>query len=415
MSTDDPFADLETVDDRPEPSRRSGRSRSQSRPPRAPRDADDRPRRARPGGGSGGPGGRRPSASSLVQQPGFRLLAALIGAVVLIAIMTIVFKSCQKNKLVSSYRTYVTQASSITGDSKVQGSQLVNILSNPQGKTPADVTSQLKGLAQKAEALKQKAVKDLKPPDALRDENTSLISALTYRANGIRGLADKVSKVSEKTSDAEVAATRIAAEMKLFGASDVIYQQSWAKPTQAALTKEKIRGVEVTDKDVFLQNQDLLAPSVIKKDILPKLQRKTATTSTTGTTTTGTGNTHGNGVKSVIALGQASPTQLLPNTTVNVKGGTELKWSVTVENSGDFPETNVEVKATYEPTSGSAQTKSAIIDSIDSKQVKTVEVAGPDNPPFGETATLTVSVAPVAGEKNTDNNTFEYRVKINLP
>ena len=413
MSTDDPFADLETVDDRPEPSRRSGRSRSESRPPRAPRDPGDRPRRSRPGGGPGGPRGRRPSAGNALQQPGVRLLAALAAAILLIVVMTVVIRSCRQDRLVSSYRTYVTQSGSITGDSKNQGTQLINILSNQQGKTPAEVTALLKGLAQKAEALKEKAKKDLKPPDALRDENTSLISALTYRANGIRGLADKVSKVSEKTSDLEVAATRIAAEMKLFGASDVIYQQSWAKPTQDALAKEKIRGLEVADKDIFLQNQEFLAPSVIKKEILPKLQRKTASTTTTGTTTTGTGNAHGNGITKVVALGQPSTTQLIPGTTVNVKAGPNLKWLVSVENSGDFQETNVTVKVTYDPASGSPQEKTAVIDSIDPKQVKDVQVDPPDSPPF-ETASLRVEVAAVTGEKNTANNVFEYRVKIGL-
>ena len=328
--------------------------------------------------------------------------------------MTFVIKGCRKDRLVSSYKTYVTQSGSVTGDSKAQGTQLINILSNPQGKTPAEVTTQLKGLAQKAEDLRKKAQNELKPPDALRDENASLISALTYRANGIRGLAERVAKVSDKTSDLEQSATRIAAEMKLFGASDVIYQQSWAKPTQAALAKEKIRGLEVSDKDVFLQNQELLAPSVIKKEILPKLQRKTTTTTPTGTTTTGTGNAHGNSVNKVVALGQPSTTQLVPGTTVNVKAGADLKWRVTVENSGDFQETNVQVKVTYDPTSGTPQTKTATIATIDPKKFADVDVDAPDPPVYGETAVLRVEVVPVTDEKNTSNNVFEYRVKINL-
>jgi uncharacterized membrane protein len=81
---------------------------------------------------------------------------------------------------------------------------------------------------------------------------------------------------------------------------------------------------------------------------------------------------------------------------------------VAIENSGDFQETNVQVtiRILQEPEIK----KSKTIPSIDAGDTAEVTFENFTNINFTALTTLKVTVHPVEGEQNTDNNTVDYPV-----
>ena len=57
------------------------------------------------------------------------------------------------------------------------------------------------------------------------------------------------------------------------------------------------------------------------------------------------GRTHGLGLIKTVAL--PSGRQLSVGVNNNLKGSDQLQWQVTVQNQGDFPESNITVTATF--------------------------------------------------------------------
>jgi CARDB len=85
---------------------------------------------------------------------------------------------------------------------------------------------------------------------------------------------------------------------------------------------------------------------------------------------------------------------------------------VLVENSGESQETQVKVTLVVrqQPRISKEQT----IDIINPGETKTVTFSGFDNIAFSTQTTLLVSVEPVQGEANTDNNTLEFPIIFTL-
>ena len=83
-----------------------------------------------------------------------------------------------------------------------------------------------------------------------------------------------------------------------------------------------------------------------------------------------------------------------------------------VENSGESQETQVVVRLVIrqQPRISKEQT----IDVIASGETKTVRFSGFEEIAFSTQTTLSVTVEPVPGETNTDNNTREYPIIFTL-
>ncbi|MBI2684335.1 MAG: hypothetical protein HYX33_02920 [Actinobacteria bacterium] len=399
MSTDDPFDDFETVDDRPSrssrPTRRPSRPRSGGRPSsRPPRQG---PRR--PAGGGGG----------LLAQPGARLAVGLGAAVLLIVILTFVVKGCRRDSLVSSYKQYVTGAASINRQSAAQGKEFIKILTNADSANPATLRSKLTTLAGQADQLVVQA-KKLSTPDRLRDAGSSLVSALAYRATNVQSTADAIQTIAGSTN-LTVASAQIAERMQRFLASDVIYKDSWVGPTMKTLSAEKISGVTVPGNDVFLQQANYAAP-VGARDLVSGIQRKGGGSSRPSTAT-GTGTVRGTSLVSVSAL--PSGVRLTAGAAAQtLKASDQLKWRIAVNNGGDFTESNVTVRVTFTDTQDSAnpQVQETQITNFAPNETRTVDVPGPQVRNFNVLSSLRVEVVPVTGEKSTANNVAQYAIKI---
>jgi hypothetical protein len=408
LPPEDDFGFGDGVDEEPAPSRTRSRGRSRKASRSGARAAS--PSRARGGGARrGGASG----GAAVLQAPRARLLVLLAFAVILIVVIALVVRDCQRSQLEDSYTSYINGVAQIQTQSAEQGARLRQVIANPRGQRPPQLRVAILGISKDAQALVDEA-EDLDPPGALNAAQRSLITALQYRVAGLNSLGDNLPALLQR-DDAQTKAAGIAKPMQRFLASDVIYEDSFKGPAIKALEDDDITGIEVPALQAFLPNASYASPDGARS-LLPDLQRRTAAAQGGGDDGASTGNLRGTSLESTIAM--PSETRLVPGEVATVQSTELLKWSVTVKNGGDFDEQDVVVRASffYPATPNDVDTREVPIPSIASGETTTVEIPGPssDKVVFGDQGTLVIEVDPVSGETRTENNKAEYPVKITI-
>lgn len=363
-------------------------------------------KRGRRGGGGGG-GVRASGGAAVLQQPAARIVLALVLAGVLILVIALVVRDCQRNQLVDSYEDYMAQVATITSESAAEGEQLQTILTNQDDQSPAELSQQVSALAGSAEGLAEQA-RGLDPPDTLDAADRSLETVLDYRVTGLRSLAEAIPQAAE-SNDASFAGTALAQPMQRFLASDVIYDDSFVGPATEALQDDDISGIEVPDPDPFLANA-ALASTQGARNLVPRIKGQSGG----GTTADDSSGLRGTQLLSTEAL--PAGTTLASGQNSTIQASEQLKWRVSVENSGDVDLTNVVVKSSFSYPSNPSEPQEVegAIESLPAGETGTVELAGPTDLSFGEQGTLSIEVVPVDGEGNADNNSAEYPVTITI-
>ncbi len=389
MSSREPDFEFDFFDE-PETQEASGRERTLRNPlgngPRGPR-------------GPKGPRGPRRPIRPLRPGAGFTPLLRLMGliafAILIVVLLVLWTQSCQANKKRDAYRTYLEDVTSVANSSERVGRELNDVLTTP-GLKSADLDKQLAGLVQQQKISSDNAEK-LDVPGPLRPAHQSMLEALGFRVTGLEGLAAEF-KNTRASKDAAAAGALLAAQAQRLVASDVIWDDLFKTPAIAELRAQDISGVEVPDSN-FVQTADLAST----RSMVPIWQRINGTTST-GTTSSGL---HGTGILSVKALpgGQALSTSA-ENTIV---ASTDLAFAVAVQDTGDNQEVKITVTLTIQQ-SPTPVVKKQTIDLINPDETKTVVFRDFPSIDFGELRTLRIDVDPVPGEKNTANNSAEYKV-----
>jgi len=358
-----------------------------------------------------GAGGVRGGGAGVLARPGMRLLLGAAFVIVLIVVLVVVVRSCQRSQLVDSYKSYINDVTQVATASGAQGTQLALTLQNVRGDNAATLTTKIRAIADDAQKLVDQA-KDLKPPGRLKAANDSLITALTYRLTGVQGLVSAVPEAINNRNDS-FAAQALAEQTSRLLASDVVYRDSFAAPAMQALQQDDITGIQVpnSDADYFLHGANTdIATRLGAVKLLPALRGGHSSSNPPGSTTGG--NAHGLGLIKTVAL--PSGRQLQVGSNNSIKGSDQLQWQVTVQNQGDFPESNVTVTATFsdptQPNGGELQTQT--IPQIQPGEQAVVTLPGPSHPTFDQPSNLRISVTPVIGEKIITNNSADYPVTV---
>ena len=270
-----------------------------------------------------------------------------------------------------------------------------------EGVKVSDLETSLAQFAQQ-EQQEYAQAQQIVPPGPLRAIHTHLLDAIELRAKGLAGIGDTLAQAgSGKISNDTVAA--LTKQGNLLTASDVVWEQLYREPATAELKRQNVTGV-VIPVSQFVPNPDLVSARAFTI-----LQGRLSGASTGGTPT----GKHGDGIVGVHVSPQGS--DLTPSTATTIKVSADLRFVVTVENSGDFPETNVPVKLTID-AGGTPVVRTEHILAIQPTEQQTVNFDNFDLPPsaFGQKATITVTVGKVPGETNTANNTAIYTVFFTL-
>ncbi len=233
-------------------------------------------------------------------------------AVVLLIVIVLLINGCLKSQKQQSLKDYNTNVSRLGGEFETQVSRpLFTSLSGASGKSALDVEVQVDQLLKQAQSLTARA-KGLSVPGEMTAAQRDLLLALDLRVEGMTKLAAVLP--SALGGQGNQVAPKIAGDMEIFLASDVIYSQRVVPLIGQEL---KAAGIQAsTTASRFLPNLGWLEPTTVVSRLTGK------GTSTAEQNVTGN---HGSALKGV----SVGTNTLAPEPTLNhVSGGGNPTFTV---------------------------------------------------------------------------------------
>lgn len=316
-------------------------------------------------------------------------MAAGAGLLVLI-LLVLGLRSCLDARKERAFKAYVRDVGALVQESDQESKTLFQLLQNPGGASDVDTENQLNTFRNQASQLVDRA-RNTNHPDQLSTAHRFLVETFEFRRDGVSAIAQELPKAVAARGDRRLATTHIAGAMQDFLTSDVIYQTRTVPALETPLKAEGLSGQERVPRSQFLPDSAWVQEGTV-------VDRVAALGGKGGTGTAAPG-LHGNGLGGVTLGGQA----LTPGGSASIKLSSGLKFVVQVANQGENTETDVKVTVTI-GRGGDAIKLDKVLASIARGETKPVEIPVANQPPTGQNVPITVEVAPVAGEKKTDNN-----------
>jgi hypothetical protein len=313
-----------------------------------------------------------------------RGIAGAIGVVLLILIVLLI-ASLFKNEKQQALKTYNREVSTLAQESDEHVSQpLFAALSGAAGKSAQAVEQELDSLRGQAQGLAQHA-KALSVPSEMASAQQNLLLALDLRVEGMDKLTELLP--SALGGQSKQLAAKLAGDMEIFLASDVIYSQRVAPLIQQTLAAGGVQGIG-TSSTRFLPNLGWLESS----SLLSRLGESSGSSSSSGAVAPGH---HGSVLKGV----SVGSTTLEAEPAVNhLSVGANPTFTLAVEDDGEFTETNVKVVVTI--TAGGKQyAASHVIGTTEPGKTVNANVTV-TGVPLGAAAKVEAGVEPVPGESN---------------
>jgi hypothetical protein len=318
-----------------------------------------------------------------------RLIAVGIAVVLLILIIVLV-SGCLKSEKQTALKEYNRNAGQIAheSDETVTG-PLFTALSGAGSKSALNVEVQIDQLRIQAEALASRA-KGLSVPAEMAGAQRYLVQVANLRAEALTKIAALAPTALGGGGQSKEAITKIAGDMEILLASDVLYSQRVAPLIQEELSAAGVTGVSTATSHA-LPNLGWLDPNTVQS-------RVTGQAASSSTTAAQPGN-HGSALKEVMV----GTNKLEAEPTLNhITGGSNPTFTAAVENSGEFEEHNVKVDVTVTAEGKQFKASHAIEKTEPGKTVSVdIPVAGV---PIGVAAKVEVFVEGVPGENDLENN-----------
>lgn len=301
-----------------------------------------------------------------------------------------VARGCVANQQSTQVRKYVTSADSFLSDSSNAGrGELQGILGNAGG-DPARLDNE--ALAQAANRTEQQYLQALRQeeiPPEFDDAHHYVVTALGVRSQATDEL------VQAASGDAGGFTRELATAVEDYRTSDSIVANYYIPAVKHSLETAG----QTSDQAYLEEPQSFMDYGALGFDAAP----------VSGTASSDPNAVHGVQVTAVEVAGK----RLYSNGNVVLTGADEPTFAVTLGNSGEVPETGVEVEVILN-TSAERQSESKTIARIEPNKVATVEVGGFIPGELDETARATVEAGPVEYEKRTANNTLTGRVTFGI-
>jgi hypothetical protein len=322
-----------------------------------------------------------------------------VGAGILVLVLLVLgVRGCLNARKERQFKDYVSDVGALVQESNQQSDDLFGLLREPSRQSAVDLQNAVNGLRVQAEQLVDRA-NGTDHPDELNGAHRYLTDTLEFRRDGVRAIADQL-PTALGDEGREEATDRIAAQMRNFDASDVIYTQRFFPRTQEQLEDQDLAGEVEVPNSQFLPDINWLRPSTVQ-------DRISRVSGGGGGDEPAAPGLHGTGLGTVTV--QPGGTQLQPGAATEIQVSGDLAFEVQITNQGENDERDVTVKITVRG-GGDPITVEERLDAIAQGETKTVTVPLADTPPTGRPATVNVEVEPVPGEEKTDNNRGRFPV-----
>jgi hypothetical protein len=325
-----------------------------------------------------------------------RRAIAIGGGVLLILLLFFAVKSCRNAAKEQAFKDYNRDVGAFVQESEDQSKGLFDVLGKG-GQSPVELQNTVNGYASDAAQLVDRA-KGTDHPGELDSAHRYLVETLEFRRDGLKGIADALPRALGDRG--EEATATIAAQMRNFDASDVIYSQRFYPRLEQGLKNEGLLGAEKPPKSAFLTDVTWLVPATVADRI-----SRISSGGSNGTSGPVAPGLHGTGLGTVQV--QPGGITLNPGTANQIKAAPNLSLDVQVVNQGENDEKNVTVKVSIKGAGKPIELEEKLPE-IAAGQTKTVSVPLSSTPPSGQPVTISVAIAPVPGEKKTDNNKASF-------
>jgi hypothetical protein len=320
-----------------------------------------------------------------------RAVAAGAGVLILLLLFFGV-RGCLDARKDRAFRDYAADVRTLIEQSDGLSDQLFGVLTKPQGADSLDIQNEINALSTDAQQLVDRA-KSTDHPDELNSAQRWTVTTLELRRDGLERIAQRIQAALGERGR-RPAIESIAGQMQAFLASDVIYSQRALPELQRQFTKRDI-------EERFRTSQFLPDLGWLETETVDSRLGKIGTTSKAATP-----GLHGSGLAGVSA--QPSGTTLSEGGVNRVPVSADLTFDVEVQNQGESEETNVSVSVTIK--NGKTVNVDQTLSRIAAGDTQTVSIPISDQPSTGALTDVTVEIAPVPGEKKTDNNKATYQV-----
>lgn len=324
-----------------------------------------------------------------------RRAVAAGGFLIILIIIVLLVNSCQNNARKSALKDYNNSVASLIQQSDQTGKSLFQLLSSGASSNVSNLQNSIDEARVNADTQLSKA-KNLDVPDEMKDAQRNLLLALQMRRDAIANIATEI-QPALGTSTSKDAVNAIAAQMARAYASDVVYKDYTTPLIAKALHSAGIAvggaNGETIESGQFVTDLGWLTPTFVATKLGAKLPTSSAKP---------TPGLHGHTLDSVSVAG----TTLSTGSTNTVTASPAPTFSLHFTNGGQHNETNVVCKVAVSGTSVSGQT---VVPTTTAGQSTSCDVKLKSVPPTGS-QTVTATIAPVPGEKNTSNNTQSFPV-----
>jgi hypothetical protein len=346
--------------------------------------------RSRPRGG----GGRGADSQTLLVR---RVVFGGIVVVVLL-LLAVGVHSCQVSQKKNGLRDYNRRVTAIATESSQTGGEFFKLLGQNSNQSPQDLQTSISGYRVQAEQQLKQA-QGIDTPDQMQAAQQSLLIALEFRRDGLGFVAQRIrTALGDQGEAADAAINQIASEMQAFNASDVLYQARVVPLIKHALDDNGVTGQQIV-RSRFLTDVAWMSPQFVAS----KLGQTLTTNGTRPGQPTGPG-LHGTGL-----LGTAyGNTTLQPGVSNRLTYQSGQAFTVNFSNQGENDEFDIKVTVTISGGGGKPITLTRTVAKVARGETAHANLALDRTPPIGAAVTIKVNVAPVPGEKKTDNNHSEY-------
>jgi hypothetical protein len=325
-----------------------------------------------------------------------RGVALLVGALVLVLIVVGV-NGCLNSRAKNALKDYNRNVAAVAQDSNDQVSKPLFDLLRGGGGAVIDLTQRVNQVRVSAQDDFDRA-RAFSVPGPMKAAQQHLLAALSLRLEGVGRIADELPRISGNQKRAAV--RRIAADMRLFLASDVLFSQRVDPYVLQALDDHDIAGQTVQPSQ-FLPDDTWLDPDQVGNRL------GVAGAGQTGGASSGTcPSTCGHGLVDV-KVDSTTLSAAPANNRIAATAATA--FTVDFQNQGQVDEFDVVVSMTVTPETGRPFTVNKRVDHTTAGQAASALIRLGRTPPSGPVR-LKVTVGKVAGEKTLSNNSQEYVV-----
>jgi flagellar hook-basal body complex protein FliE len=318
---------------------------------------------------------------------------------VFLLLLAVGVHSCQVSQRKNALRDYNRRVTSISTESSQTGTEFFKLLGQNSNQSPQDLQTAISGYRVQAEQQLKQA-QGVSTPDQMKSAQQSLQIALELRRDGLAAVAQRIrTALGDQGEAADAAISQIAAQMQGFNASDVLYSARVVPFIRHALADNGVAGQQVAHSR-FMNDVAWMSPPFVAQKLGQQLTNNNG--SRTGQPT-GPG-LHGTGLDSS-AYGNTTLQPGAPNHLTYQAG---QAFTVTFSNQGENDEFDIKVMVTIQPNTGKPITLTRTVPKVARGETAHANVALDRMPPVGSAVTIHVNVAPVPGEKKTDNNKADY-------